>query len=135
MSPSPGSCRGGWGRPGEGTVETGAALTTTTRRTPVACMAWTMARVPREAMPVSRLDRGPSPESTASAPATAGSSISGPAAARSAVTTRIPAGRALGSRTTTVTSWPAARAWSSRWRPMRPVAATMVSFIRRSPLD
>ena len=35
-NPSPGSCLGGCGRPGEGTVEIGAALTTTMRRTPVA---------------------------------------------------------------------------------------------------
>jgi hypothetical protein len=34
----------GW--PGDGTVPTGAALTTTTRRTPVACTARTMAFVP-----------------------------------------------------------------------------------------
>src|ERR671910_512589 len=87
-SPSPGSWLGGSGRPGEATVPTGAALTTTTRRTPVACIAWTMARVPREAIPASALDRGPRPDSTASAPATAGTSSSGPAAARSAVTAR-----------------------------------------------
>jgi DNA-binding MarR family transcriptional regulator len=31
-NPSPGSCFGGFGRPGEGTVEIGAALTTTMRR-------------------------------------------------------------------------------------------------------
>ena len=114
-SPSPGSCRGGSGRPGEATVATGAALTTTTRRTPVARIASTMASVPREATPASARDRGPSPDSTASAPATAGSRAAGPAVARSAVTARTSAGRVAGFRTTAVTSWPAARAWSSSW--------------------
>ena len=95
-TPSPGSWLGGSGRPGEATVPTGAALTTTTRRTPVARIAWTMARVPREAIPASALDRGPRPDSTASAPATAGSSSSGPAAARSAVTARTSGGSVLG---------------------------------------
>jgi len=33
-NPSPGSCLGGCGRDGEGTVPMGAALTTTMRRTP-----------------------------------------------------------------------------------------------------
>jgi hypothetical protein len=36
----------GLGWPGDGTVPTGAALTTTTRRTPVACIARTTAFVP-----------------------------------------------------------------------------------------
>src|SRR5207245_298084 len=76
------------GRPAEGTVPIGAALTTTMRRTSVACIARTMARVPREAMPASEFDRGPRPERTASAPSTADSSTAGSGAARSAVTTR-----------------------------------------------
>src|SRR5215207_6799121 len=124
-NPSPGSCLGGFGRPGEGTVEIGAALTTTMRRTPVACIAWTMARVPCDAVPVSDADRGPRPESTASAPATADSST-----ARSAVTIRTASPDSLfGFRTTAVTSWPAARACSRACRPIPPVAAKIVSFI------
>src|SRR5215469_18806771 len=35
-NPSPGSCRGGSGRPGEGVVETGEALIATIRCTPAA---------------------------------------------------------------------------------------------------
>src|SRR6266498_1276663 len=70
-NPSPGSCFGGFGRPGDATVETGAALTTTMRRTDVARIAATMARVPREAMPASEFEWGPRPESTASLPAIA----------------------------------------------------------------
>jgi hypothetical protein len=46
-NPSPGLCRGGLGWPGDGTVPTRAALTTTTtRRTPVAGIARTTAFVP-----------------------------------------------------------------------------------------
>jgi hypothetical protein len=40
-------------------VPIGAALTTTMRRTPVACIAWMMARVPRDVIPVSDNGRGP----------------------------------------------------------------------------
>jgi len=90
-NPSPGSCRGGLGRPGDGTVPTGAALTTTTRRTPVACIARMTASVPGAVMPASAADRGPRPDRTASAPWTADSSTDGSGAARSAVTTRTPA--------------------------------------------
>src|SRR5215216_5323921 len=129
-NPSPGSCLGGFGRAGDGTVEIGAALTTTMRRTPVACIAWTMARVPRDAMPVSEVDRGPRPENTASAPATADSSTAGSATARSAVTIRTASPDSLfGFRTTAVTSWPAAKACSRACRPIPPVAAKMMSFI------
>ncbi len=106
----------------------GAALTTTSRRAPAADMAAAMARVPRDAIPASARDRGPRPDSTASAPATADSSAAGSAAARSAVTARTPPGSLPGLRTTAVTSWPAASAWSSIWRPIPPVAATIVSF-------
>src|SRR6266542_2503055 len=56
-NPSPGSCFGGWGRPGDATVPTGAALTTTRRRTPVACIAPTMARVPCETLPADTAGR------------------------------------------------------------------------------
>lgn len=87
-NPSPGSCFAGFGRPGEGTVPIGAALTTTMRRTSVACITWTMARVPCQATPVSEFDRGPRPERIASAPSTADSSAAGSAAARSAATMR-----------------------------------------------
>src|SRR6266511_4675734 len=132
-NPSPGSCFGGFGRLGDGTVPIGAALTTTIRRTPVASIAATMARVPREVMPASDLGlRGPSPDRTASAPATADASTAGSGAARSAVTMRTwlacPA-RLLGLRTTAVTSCPAATACSRSWRPMPPDAAKIVSFI------
>ena len=48
--PSPGSCLGGLGRRGDGTVPIGAALTTTTRRTFTAFIAWTIALVPSEAL-------------------------------------------------------------------------------------
>src|SRR5215204_1967797 len=129
-NPSPGSCFGDFGRPGDGTVPIGAALTTTMRRTSVACIAWTIARVPCDAMPVSEVDRGPRPDSTASAPATADSSTAGSAAARSAVTIRTASPDSLfGSRTTAVTSWPAATACSRTCRPIPPVAAKIVSFI------
>src|SRR5439155_700031 len=70
-NPSPGSCFGGFGRPGEEMVETGAALTTTTRRTPTAFISWTMARVPCEVIPASEIDRGPRADSTASVPSIA----------------------------------------------------------------
>jgi hypothetical protein len=45
------SCLGGCGRDGAGTVPMGAALTTTMRRTPDACMASVMALVPFQATP------------------------------------------------------------------------------------
>src|SRR5919197_1186959 len=129
-NPSPGSCLGGLGRPGEGTVPIGAALTTTMRRTPVACIAWTMARVPCSATPTSAFDPGPRAEGTASAPSTADSSAAGSAADRSARTTRAaPACSLPGLRTTAVTWWPAATACSRACLPMPPVAAKMVSFI------
>ena len=44
--PSPGSCLGGCGLPGDGTVPIGAALTTIKRRVPASCIASTMARSP-----------------------------------------------------------------------------------------
>src|SRR5580704_19574866 len=109
-NPSPGSWRGGSGRPGETVVPTGAALIATIRRTPTARIAVTMTRVPGAAIPASVLLCGPRQDSTASAPATAGASSSGPDAARSAGTTRTdgpaatPAGSLAGLRTTTVTS-------------------------------
>ena len=46
-NPSPGLYRGGFGRPGEATCWTEAALTTTMRGTPAVCIAGTTARVPR----------------------------------------------------------------------------------------
>ena len=107
----------------------GAALTTTMRRTPVACIASTMARVPREAIPASDADRGPRQESTASAPATADSSTAGSAVTRSAVTARTCLDSRCGLRMTAVTSWPAATACSRSCRPIPPVAAKIVSFI------
>src|SRR2546427_11325288 len=79
-NPSPGSCFGGCGRSGDGTVPIGAALTTTMRRTFVAFIAWTMSRVPCHATPASADDRGPRAEITAPAPATAASGAAGPAA-------------------------------------------------------
>ena len=70
-----GFCLGvGWGRLLEGTVLTGAALTATMRRTPVAVIAAAIACVPAAAIPASELECGPRPDSTASAPATADSS-------------------------------------------------------------
>src|SRR3981189_1931285 len=128
-NPSPGSCLGGFGRPGEGTVPIGAALTTTMRRTSVVRIAWMMARVPCQAIPASDADRGPRPEITASAPSTADSSAAGSGAARSAVTTRASPDSPFGLRTTAVTSWPAATACSRTCRPIPPVAAKIVSFI------
>ena len=111
----------------------GAALTTMMRRAPAACMAWVMALVPLAATPASALVRGPSADSTASAPATAGWSAAGSAEARSAAVARAAAAaRLCGFRATAVTSWPAATACSSNWRPMPPVAAKIVSFIGAS---
>ena len=108
MNPSPGSCLGGCGRPGEGTVPMGAALTTMTRRTPAARMACVMTLVPLAATPASALVRGPSADSTASAPATAGWRVAGSAEAKSAATARASAGeRFCGFRATAVTSCPA----------------------------
>ena len=103
-NPSPGSCFGGFGRPGEGMVETGDALTTTTRRTPTDFIAWTMARVPCEAIPASEIDRGPRADSTASVPSTAESIATGSEAARSAIIARISGDSFFGLRTTAVTS-------------------------------
>src|SRR5215204_4830827 len=131
-NPSPGSCFGSFGRPCEGMVPIGAALTTTMRRTSVACIAWTMARVSCDTILDSEFDRGPRPESTASALSTANSSAEGSAAARSAVTVRTCLDSFLGFRTTAVTSWPAATACSRTCRPIPPVAANMVSFICHS---
>src|ERR687896_1064721 len=131
-NPSPGSCFGGLGRPGDGTVPTGAALTTTMRRAAVACIARTMAPVPREAIPTSAIDRGPRQERTASAPSTANSSAAGSGAARSVSTASTSNERRLGSRTTPVTSCPAARACWRTCPPIRPVAATIVSFMHGS---
>ena len=48
---------------------------------------------------------------------------------RSALTARTSAGSDAGFRATAVTSCPAAMAWPTRWRPMPPVAAKIVSFI------
>src|ERR1039457_3324738 len=73
-NPSPGSCVGGFGRAGEGTVPMGPALTTMMRRAPAVFIAAAMARVPWVATPASEFDVAPSPESTASAPSTADSS-------------------------------------------------------------
>src|SRR5438093_8967272 len=98
-NPSPGSCFGGCGRSGDGTVPIGAALTTTMRRTFVAFIAWTMARVPCQATPASADDRGPRAEITAAAPAAADASCAGSDAAGSAVTTRTLADRFFGFRT------------------------------------
>ncbi len=103
-NPSPGSCLGGLGRLGVGTVPTGAALTATMRRTPAAFIAATTAGVPWEAMPASEFECGPRPESTASAPATADSSAAGSGAARSAVMARTSRDSLAGLRTTAVTS-------------------------------
>src|SRR5262249_830171 len=128
-NPSPGSCLGGRGRRGAAMVPTGAALTTTRRRTPAACIAPAIARVPVEAIPYSAFDRGPSADSTASAPPTAVARAAGCAVARSALTARTSAGSAAGFRTTAVTSCPAAMAGPTRWRPMPPRAAKNVSFI------
>jgi hypothetical protein len=85
-------------------VEIGAALTTMMRRTPVACIAWTMARVPRQATPASDAETAPSAEITASAPLTADSSTVGSGDARSALTTRTSLESFFGFRTTAVTS-------------------------------
>src|SRR5437764_7545060 len=52
-NPSPGSRFGGFGRPGDGTVPMGAALTATMRRTSVAFIASAIARVPCHAIPAS----------------------------------------------------------------------------------
>src|SRR5437773_9391278 len=101
-NPSPGSRRGGFGRPGDGTVETGAALTTTMRRTPAASIAWTMAWVPGRVIPASDSDLGPRAEITASAPRTAEESTAGSGADRSALTVRTCPDTFCGFRTTAV---------------------------------
>lgn len=62
-SMSAGSCFNRFGRSGEGIVPIGAAPTTTTRRTRVACIAPTMASVAREAILASLIERGPRQES------------------------------------------------------------------------
>src|SRR5439155_7974341 len=103
-NPSPGSCFGGFGRPGEEMVETGAALTTTTRRTLTAFIAWTMARVPCEVIPASEIDRGPRADSTASVPSIAESIATGSEAAKSDIIARISGDGFLGLGTTAVTS-------------------------------
>src|SRR5262249_35435020 len=103
-NPSPGSYLGGCGRRGEATRPTGAALTTTMRRTPAACIAPAMARVPAVAIPYSAFDRAPSADRTASAPPTAFARAAGSAVATSAVTGRPCGGREAGFRATAVTS-------------------------------
>src|SRR5262245_9130428 len=102
--PSPGSYLGGFGRAGDGTVEIGAALTTMIRRPPVACIACTMALVPRQATPASDAEAAPSAEITASAPLTADSSTAGSGDARSALTPRNWLERFLGFRPAAVAS-------------------------------
>ena len=59
--PSPGSCLGGAGRPG-GHGADGRALITTRRRTPVACIASAIARVPLLVMPAAAFAGRPSPD-------------------------------------------------------------------------
>jgi hypothetical protein len=87
-NPAPGSCLGRFGRPGVGTVETPAPLTTTRRRTSAAFIASTMTWVSFETIPISAFVRGPRPESTASAPSTVDSSAAGSGDAKSAGTMR-----------------------------------------------
>src|SRR5262249_56224500 len=95
--------RGGWGRGGEGAGEMGAGVTPMIRRTPAACIAWTMARVPCQATPASDAETGPSAEITASAPLTADSSTAGSGDARSALTRWTFLDSFFGFRTTAVT--------------------------------
>ena len=97
-------CLGGLGLLGVGMVPTGAALTATMRRTPVAFIAATMAGVPWEAIPASELECGPRAESTASVPVIADSRAAGSGAAMSVVTVRTWRDRLAGLRTTAVTS-------------------------------
>src|SRR6516162_2453438 len=140
-NPSPGSCLGGSGRPGEATVPTGEALIVTIRRTPAARIAVMIAWMPGAAIPASALLCGPRADSTASAPAIADSRRCGYGLARSTATIRAgrPAGTSWGSlaglRATAVTSWPAARAWLRSWRPTPPVAAMMASFMVSSLVE
>src|SRR4029453_1976818 len=87
-TPPPGRAMAAWDRPGDGTVPTGAALTTTTRRTPVAASPGRRPSCPGGDAGVGR---GVRPDRTASAPWTADSSTDESGAARLAVTTRTPA--------------------------------------------
>src|SRR5262245_6043531 len=130
-NPSPGSWRGGRGYAGDGTVPMGAALTTRSRRVPVARIASTIAVVPVEATPVSDFERGPSPDSTASQPFTAAFRAPGSGWARSTATLDAGRDRRVGSRTTAVTSCPASPDCSSSSWPIPPVAATMTSLMTR----
>jgi len=95
---------GGFGRPGNEVVDTGAALTTTMRWTPLAVIAAVMARVPFDAIPKSALVRGPRPDNTASAPSTADASAAGSGDAKSAVTVLAAFCSFCGLRATAVTS-------------------------------
>src|SRR5262245_1765842 len=102
-NPSPGSYFGGFGRPGDGTVPIGAALTTMILFTPTALIACTIARVQRAATPASADDRAPRPDRTVSAPRIADCSVIESGFARSVTNVRTLLTNALGFRTTTVT--------------------------------
>jgi hypothetical protein len=94
-------------------------------------MAWMMLRTLSWMTVVGPVPRGPTAEITASAPATAGVIAAGSMTSAVMVRSRGCAGtvRRAGSRTTAMTSCPAARAWLVRDVPVAPVAPRMVSFI------
>src|SRR5260370_1088647 len=90
------------------------------------------ARAARETgEPGGRVRRGRTAEMRASAPSMAGGMEAGSMTSAVTVRSRGWAGtaRRAGSRTTAVTSWPAASAWLVRQVPVAPVAPRMVSFI------
>ena len=98
---------------------------------PVLSMAWMMLRTLSAMTVVGPVPRGPTADRTALAPSMAGAMEAGSMMSAVTVRSRGWAGtaRRAGSRTTAVTSWPAASAWPVRAVPVAPVAPRMVSFI------
>src|SRR5437764_13438297 len=93
-------------------------------------MAWMMLRTLSWMTVVGPVPRGPTADRTASAPSMAGVMDAGSMVSAVTVRSRGWAGtaRRAGSRTTAVTSWPAASAWPVRAVPVAPVAPRMGSF-------
>src|ERR1700747_2521659 len=94
-------------------------------------MAWMMLRTLSWMTVVGAVPRGPTADRHAAALSMAGMIAAGSMTSAVMVRSRGWAGtaRRAGSRTTAVTSWPAASAWPVRVVPVAPVAPRMVIFI------
>jgi hypothetical protein len=98
-------------------------LTASNRLMPWRSMAPVMAAALAEyVLMVSLLKRVPNAERTASVSLIAASTATGSVASATATVRPGRVVREPGRRVTATTSWPAARAWSVRWRPVGPLA-------------